>query len=89
MPDESDERRPIESAGRGLGGHPAQVSALVILLPNDRGVETAWQRYRALCVQLAAAPALEDDPTFMARLYAARAEWSDTYNAWARRACAA
>lgn len=59
------------------------MSATIAVLPTRPSIETAWGRYRLLCLELADAPARADDPQFMERITAARLEWQQGFIAWA------
>jgi len=63
------------------------LTATILILPTRPSIETAWGRYRLLCIELAEAPARADDPNFMARVAAAREEWQLGFAAWAEATC--
>lgn len=51
-------------------------------LPTRSAVEIAWEKYRKLCLELKADPALTGNEAFMNRFNDAHDDWQDLYAKW-------
>jgi hypothetical protein len=62
------------------------LNAAVAILPTRRTVNAIWERYRVLCVQLNATPALMVDQKFREQIAEAEADWQRAFAQWVRGA---